>query len=125
MRLTRNGGPLLLAGCIAGEHHEWGFLCTLATLQERGWRIQYLGPNLPVDQVAEAAWKLKPRGIALSGSDHAIVRANLPALAALPARLPPDTLAVIGGAGVELHAGPLRNYGYKMGLDALRSLDIA
>ncbi len=119
LRLTRNGGPLLLGGCIAGEHHEWGFLCTLVAVQERGWRIQYLGPDLPVDQVAEAAWKLNPRAIALSGSDQAIVGANLPALAALPARLPPGTLAVIGGAGVELHAGPLRNYGYKMGLGVL------
>jgi DNA-binding transcriptional MerR regulator len=119
LRLARGTGPLLLGGCVSGEHHEWGFLCTLAGVQERGWRIQYLGANLPVEQVAEAAWKLKPRGIALSGSDPAIVRANLPALAALPVMLPPDTLAVIGGAGVEAHAGSLRNYGYKMGLGAL------
>lgn len=119
LRLPRGNGPLLLCGCVAGEHHEWGFLCTLAGVQERGWRIHYLGPNLPVDQIAEAAWKLRPRGIALSGSDPAIVRVNLPALAALPARLPPDTLAVIGGAGAGPHAGPLRNYGYKMGLGVL------
>ena len=123
----------LKGGCVSREaadrfsspaaspasEHEWGFLCTLVALQERGWRIHYLGADLPVDQVAEAAWKLKPRAIALSGSDPAIVRANLPALAALPAKLPPDTLAAIGGAGVEPHAGRLRNYGYRMGPQAL------
>ena len=117
LRLPRGEGPLLLSGCIAGERHEWGFLCTLADVQERGWRIHYLGADLPVDQIAAAAWKLAPRAVALSASNPATVRANLPALAALPAKLPPDTLAAIGGGGVEPHAGRLRNYGYKMGLD--------
>ncbi|HEY8258733.1 MAG TPA: MerR family transcriptional regulator [Gemmatimonadales bacterium] len=119
LRLRRGSGPLLLAGCIAGERHEWGFLCTLAEVQERGWRIQYLGADLPVDEIATAAWKLSPRAVALSASDPATVRANLPALAALPAKLPPGTTVAIGGAGTEAHAGRLRNYGYRMGPHAL------
>jgi DNA-binding transcriptional MerR regulator len=117
LRLPRGDGPLLVCGCLAGERHEWGFLCTLAGVQERGWRIHYLGADLPVDQIAAAAWKLTPRAVALSGSDPATVRANLRALAALPAKLPPGTLPVIGGAGVEQHAGRLHSYGYKMGMD--------
>jgi MerR family transcriptional regulator, light-induced transcriptional regulator len=116
LRVPRGAGPLLLCGCIAGERHEWGFLSVLAAVQERGWRIHYLGADLPVDQVAGAAWKLAPRGVALSSSDPAVVRVNLPALAALPVKLPPDTLAVIGGAGVEPHAARLHSYGYKVGL---------
>jgi MerR family transcriptional regulator, light-induced transcriptional regulator len=119
LRLRRGSGPLLLAACIAGERHEWGFLCTLVESQEHGWRVQYLGADLPVDEVATVAWKLSPRAVALSGSDAGTVRANLPALAALPAKLPPGTLAVIGGAGVEAHAVRLRTYGYRMGSQAL------
>ena len=69
--------------------------------------------------MAEAAWKLAPRAVALSASDQALVRASLPSLAALPVTLPPGTLAVIGGAGVERHAVALRNYGFRMGLTAL------
>ena len=118
LRLPRGDGPLLLSACLPGERHEWGFLCTLAAIQERGWRIHYLGADLPVDEVAVAAWKLTPRAVALSGSDPAVVRANLPALAGLSSKLPPGTLAVIGGAGVEPHAGRLRGYGYRMGIDA-------
>jgi hypothetical protein len=57
--------------------------------------------------------------VALSGSDPETVRANLPALAALPAKLPPGTLAAIGGGGVDAHAMRLRNYGYRMGPQAL------
>jgi len=119
LRVARGTGPLLLAACISGERHEWGFLCTLAGLQEKGWRIHYLGADLPVEQIAKAAWKLAPRAVALSGSDPSVVRSNLPALAALPAMLPPNTLAVVGGAGVGPFSGPLRNYGYRMGPAAL------
>ncbi len=117
LRLPRGDGPLLLSGCLPGERHEWGFLCTLAGVQERGWRIHYLGADLPVDQIALAAWKLTPRAVALSGSDPMTVRANLPALALLPAKLPPGTLAAIGGAGVKPHAERLHNLGYKTGLE--------
>jgi DNA-binding transcriptional MerR regulator len=117
LRLPRGDGPLLICGCLPGERHEWGVLCTLTGIQERGWRIHYLGADLPVDQIAAAAWKLAPRAVALSGSDPAGVRANLPALAALPTKLPPSTIAVIGGAGVGPHAGRLHSYGYRMGLD--------
>jgi DNA-binding transcriptional MerR regulator len=124
LRLPRGEGPLLLAACIAGERHEWGFLCTLAAAQERGWRIHYLGADLPADQIAAAAWKLSPRAVALSASNPATVRAHLPSLAALPGKLPPGTLAVIGGAGVDSHSIRLRNGGYKMGLDVFtREID--
>jgi DNA-binding transcriptional MerR regulator len=117
LRLPRGDGPLLVCGCLPGERHEWGFLCTLAAIQEHGWRIHYLGADLPVNQIAVAAWKLTPRAVALSGSDPTVVRANLPALAALFSKLPPGTLAVIGGAGVEQHAGRLRGYGFKLGME--------
>jgi MerR family transcriptional regulator, light-induced transcriptional regulator len=118
LRMSRGTGPLVVCGCLAGERHEWGFLATLAVVQEDGWRIHYLGADLPVDAVVEAAWKLTPQGVAFSGSDPSIVRANLPALAAVVGKLPPRTMAAIGGGGVEPHARLLRGYGLKIGLEA-------
>ncbi len=118
LRTSRGTGPLVVCGCLAGERHEWGFLATLAVLQEDGWRIHYLGADLPVDAVVEAAWKLSPAGVAFSGSDPAIVRANLPALAAVAGKLPPRTMAAIGGGGVGAHAHLLRGYGLRIGLEA-------
>ncbi len=118
LRMSRGAGPLLVGACLPGERHEWGFLATLALLQEGGWRIHYLGPDLPVDEVVEAAWRLRPRSVAFSGSDPKLVRATLPALAGLPAKLPPRTLAVIGGGGAEPHARVLRGYGYRFGREA-------
>lgn len=118
LRMSRGTGPLLVCGCLSGERHEWGFLATLAVLQEDGWRIHYLGADLPVDEVIEAAWQLSPRGVAFSSSDPAIVRANLPWLAAVAVKLPPNTMAAIGGGGVEPHSRVLRGYGLRIGLEA-------
>ena len=122
LRMSRGGGPLVVGACLPGERHEWGFLATLATAQEDGWRIHYLGADLPVQEVVEAAWTLSPRGVALSGSDPAIVRASLPALAALPGKLPPNTMAVAGGGGVEFHARTLRGFGFRIGTDAFTTV---
>jgi hypothetical protein len=68
--------------------------------------------------VIEAAWTLAPQAVAFSSSDPSVVRTNLPALASLIARLPPRTLAAIGGGGAEHHARVLRGYGFRIGLDA-------
>lgn len=118
LRMSRGMGPLVVSACLPGERHEWGFLATLALIQEDGWRIQYLGADLPVEEVVEAAWKLSPRSVAFSSSDPALVRATLPALAALPDKLPPRTMAAIGGGGAEPHARALRRYGFRLGLEA-------
>jgi DNA-binding transcriptional MerR regulator len=92
-----NAGPVLLAACLPEEHHEWGFLVTLTQLKIRGWRIQYLGANLPLKDLADAAWTLVPQVVALSGADPANVRARLLELRRLPRLLPPGTVVVLGG----------------------------
>jgi DNA-binding transcriptional MerR regulator len=125
LRMSRGSGPLVVGACLSGERHEWGFLATLAVIQEDGWRIHYLGADLPVQEVVEAAWKLAPQGVAFSSCDPGVVRANLRALASLPGKLPPKTMAVIGGGGVEPYARVLRGYGFRIGLDAFTPVPLA
>jgi DNA-binding transcriptional MerR regulator len=122
LRMSRSAGPLVVGACLPGERHEWGILATLAVAQERGWRIHYLGADLPVDEVVQAAWTLSPWAVALSGSDPGAVRASLPALAAMPGKLPPNTLALAGGSGMEFHARTLRGLGYRIGPDAFTAV---
>lgn len=122
LRMARGGGPLIVAGCLPTERHEWGVLASLAVIQDEGWRTHYLGADLPVEEAVEAAWKLSPRVVAFSGSDPAIVRANLPSLAVLPAKLPPGAMAVAGGGGMEPYARLLRTYGYHLGLGEFRKV---
>lgn len=122
LRMSRSSGPLVVGACLPGERHEWGILATLAVAQERGWRIHYLGADLPVEEVVQAAWTLAPWAVALSGSDPAVVRTTLPALAALPGKLPPNTVALAGGGGIEFHARTLRGLGYRIGPDAFTAV---
>lgn len=109
------GGPLLLAACIQGEQHEWGLLVTLVRLQTQGWRIRYLGPNLPARNVADAAWTVMPHTVALSGSDPSNMIARLPELRRLPRLLPPRTRVVLGGQGADANQSRLRRAGLTVG----------
>lgn len=122
LRVSRGNGPLLLAACLPGERHEWGLISALTVLQQGGWRIHYLGADLPVDEVVEASWTLHPSAVAISGSDAAIVARSLPALAGLPGRLPPQTVVAIGGGGADAYADQLASYGFRIGADAFRVL---
>src|SRR5262249_9368997 len=40
--------PVLLCACVAGEWHEIGLLTFAYTMQQAGWQVCYLGPDLPV-----------------------------------------------------------------------------
>ena len=118
MRDPREPGPLVVASTLPGERHEWGFLATLASLQQRGWRIHYLGPDLPLADVVMAAWRLRPQWVALSASDPSVIVSNLAGLSDLPHRLPPGAHAVIGGAGIATHSRRLTACGFALGTDA-------
>jgi DNA-binding transcriptional MerR regulator len=118
LRMARGVGPVCVAACLPGERHEWGFLSCLTDVQEMGWQIHYLGPDLPVDDIVEAAWKRQAKAVALSVSDPLTVEPVLPALTQLPARLPPRAVAVIGGGGVEPYQRVLRSAGFHIGLES-------
>ncbi len=112
-------GPVLMAACLPGERHEWGFLVQLTELRHAGWRVQYLGPDLPLRDLADAAWTVVPAVVALSASDPANVQALLPDLRRLPRLLPPGARLVFGGQGVEATAAKLRRAGLKVGVEAI------
>lgn len=118
LRGANGAGPVVVAACLPGERHEWGVLATFALVQEHGWRVEYLGPDLPVAEAVEAAWRLTPAAVALSASDAALVDAHLPELAAASRRLPPGAVAVIGGAGATARRRAVERAGWHVGAAA-------
>ncbi|MCU0620195.1 MAG: MerR family transcriptional regulator [Gemmatimonadales bacterium] len=118
---ARTDGPVCVAALLPHERHEWGFLCCLADVQDLGWQIHYLGPDLPPDDVVEAAWKRGARAVAISASDPANVEPLLPTLAQMPSRLPARTVAVAGGGGIAPFERFLTSHGFRIGLDAFAS----
>ena len=64
---TRRGQRLLMA-CLPGEQHELGLLLFALSAMARGYRVLYLGPDLPLSQVQSVAEVVSPAGVMLSGS---------------------------------------------------------
>ena len=60
-------GPIV-ACCPEGELHEVGLLLTCLFLSRRGYRIVYLGANLPLDDLVQAVRRLRPPLVVLSAA---------------------------------------------------------
>jgi methanogenic corrinoid protein MtbC1 len=58
--------PHLIVATPAGQVHELGALVVAATAAAEGWRVTYLGPNLPAQEIAGAAALRQARAVALS-----------------------------------------------------------
>ena len=61
----RGAGPRALLACPEGERHDLGLIAFGLALRERGWRIDYLGPDTPVQSIEEAARRTEPSVIVL------------------------------------------------------------
>ena len=60
-------GPII-AACVEGELHEVGLLLTSLLLSRRGYRMIYLGPNLPIADLVETILTIRPPMVLLSTS---------------------------------------------------------
>ena len=90
----RGAGPRALLACPEGERHDLGLIAFGLALRERGWRIDYLGPDTPVESIEEAARRTAPAVVVLC----AVRPEPLEQGAALAARY----RVAIAGAGAKL-----------------------
>jgi MerR family transcriptional regulator, light-induced transcriptional regulator len=61
-------GPRALLACAPGELHDLGLIAFGLALRRRGWRITFLGPDTPIDTLADAAKRLDPALIVVSAT---------------------------------------------------------
>lgn len=61
-------GPLAVLACPPGELHDLGLISFGLALRNQGWRITYLGPNTPLDTLADAVRRLDPAVVVLSSA---------------------------------------------------------
>lgn len=52
---NRRGAPLILMACAPDEQHEIGVLMMSVLLRHDGYRVEYLGPDLPLDDIVDYA----------------------------------------------------------------------
>lgn len=103
-------GPALLVTTPANQTHEIGALMAAVIGARAGWRVMYLGPCLPADEIAFAADLTRARAVALSISFPAD-DTRLPAqLLRLRSQLQPGVPIFVGGAAVD---------GYRRALDQI------
>jgi DNA-binding transcriptional MerR regulator/methylmalonyl-CoA mutase cobalamin-binding subunit len=65
IRLEDNA-PRFIATTPAGQFHEFGALMASVTAASLGWRVMYLGPNMPVEDIAAATKGTSARVVGLS-----------------------------------------------------------
>ena len=58
--------PVLVASTPSGQRHEMGALMCGILAASRGWRVEYLGPDLPAADIARAVATSSARAVALS-----------------------------------------------------------
>jgi len=66
LRAGGGPGPRILFTTPEGERHEFGALIAAVVAAGAGADVAFLGPDLPVDEVAAAAERLRPAAVALS-----------------------------------------------------------
>ncbi len=99
--------PTLVMATPARQLHELGALLAGATAAHCGWKVIYLGANLPAEEIALAATRSRARAVALSlvsPKDDTKLHGELRQLrGALP-----DTAILVGGHAVPFYATPLK-----------------
>lgn len=110
--------PVLLVATPAGQLHELGALLVAAYAANLGWRVAYLGANLPAAEIAGAARQSCARALALSlvyPEDDSHLAAELSRLREL---LPAEFPFLVGGRASDAYQAVLQ------GLGALRIADL-
>jgi DNA-binding transcriptional MerR regulator len=88
-------GPVAVLACVPGELHDLGLLSFGLLLRERGWRITYLGPDTPLEEVEFARREVEPQIVVLAATRPAAFLDS----GGLIQELAAGTRVGIGGAG--------------------------
>lgn len=103
--------PALVATTPAGQLHEFGALMAATTALSVGWRVLYLGPNTPAENIAAAARESGASVVALSliyPPDDPRIREELRRLGHL---LDGNTRVIAGGRAWPAYQGILNRIG--------------
>jgi methanogenic corrinoid protein MtbC1 len=110
--------PMIFVGCAPTERHEVGALIFAVMLRQQGYNVVYLGQDIPIEDIVEAAAQEHPVMICLSAARESSAVLLLPMQELLNQSEPP--IPVFGYGGRAFDQNPeLRNtiVGYYLGPD--------
>jgi len=106
-----DSAPVLLVATPSGQIHELGAVLVAAAATNKGWRVKYLGTNLPACEINGAAVQSKARAVALSvvypDDDPHLVQE----LISLRKYLPTDVAILVGGRAAESYRDAIASIG--------------
>lgn len=106
-----DGRPHLVCTTPNGQRHEIGAMLVAVTAAAAGWRVTYLGADLPVQEIAAAAVALEVQAVAVS-LVHPEDDPELPvAIRQLRQLLLPDTRLFAGGRAAFAYQDALEDAG--------------
>jgi DNA-binding transcriptional MerR regulator len=88
-------GARALLACAPGELHDFGLIAFGLALRARGWRIDFLGGDTPIDSIRRAVYAVNPALVVVSATQPELLAPVVAELAALAA----GRTVAIGGAG--------------------------
>ncbi len=124
---TGDGMPVAVVGTLEGNLHHMGSMCVRILLEAMGWKVHYLGPDVPLEDFAVVQRGREADLLCISLTPPATagdVRRALDTLARFYDRSRPYALAfggqVMGEVPPELLEGPFRAVGVFSGCDAFQ-----
>ena len=100
-------GPELIVTTPRGQSHELGALMAAVVAASDGWKVVYLSPNMPANEIAAMVLKRQARVVVLGISYPADDPHLADELRALRSHLPEEVTIVAGGAACEGYSAAL------------------
>jgi methanogenic corrinoid protein MtbC1 len=100
--------PLLLCACPPGEFHVLGLLTFAYTMQQDGWQVCYLGPDLPLSDLLYGCQQLRPALVAVSMTHVTDAARCLEVLHDIDTTVASTYCTFVGGQGIARYQGSLR-----------------
>ena len=91
------GAPQLVVATVSGQVHEMGALLAAAIAVSHGWKVAYLGADLPAEEIAAVIASTRARAVALSLVYPAADPAVAEEIRRLRLCLPDEVTVIIGG----------------------------
>lgn len=98
--IPAKNAPIFISATPTNQEHELGAMIAGVVAASAGWKVVYLGSNLPVEEIAAAAGSLDAKIVALSivyPNDDPHLKKNLVNLKKM---LPEEAAIIIGGRAV-------------------------
>lgn len=109
--MTPLAAPDLVVTTPSGQPHELGALLAAAAAAAEGWRVTYVGPGLPADEIAETAAYAKARAVTLSLGTSTGDRILARELRRLRALLPSEVPILVECTATGAHGAAIREIG--------------